>query len=281
MKNNLYIIALILSPVFFNSCKEEEYSLGELPGDVEINVTQRADTSNYATFTSPTEGFIYNWEFGNGATGTGKTVEYAYPVQGEYTVKLTVYTAGGHASDSVVVIADKDLPFDSPIPDLLTGGMDNPAGKTWVVDSTNRGHMGCGPFDGTTAIWWEGGPLEKTGGGYYDDEFTFVFDQFEFIQETNGNIFVQSAAEYSNFTGVEMLGGKKGDFTAPGNLTWSFTREAGIDYITINGGGFIGFYSGNNFKYRVMSITENVMYIRHLEPSNTTIAWYQRLIVKE
>ena len=42
----------------------------------------------------------YAWEFGDGATGTGKTPEHTYGAAGDYDVKLTV-TDDDAATDSV------------------------------------------------------------------------------------------------------------------------------------------------------------------------------------
>ncbi|MCL6642911.1 MAG: PKD domain-containing protein, partial [Candidatus Bipolaricaulota bacterium] len=40
-----------------------------------------------------TKEIVYEWDFGDGATGTGQTASHAYSASGTYTVKLTVKTA--------------------------------------------------------------------------------------------------------------------------------------------------------------------------------------------
>jgi plastocyanin len=40
-----------------------------------------------------TKDVVYEWDFGDGATGTGQTASHAYSASGTYTVKLTVKTA--------------------------------------------------------------------------------------------------------------------------------------------------------------------------------------------
>ena len=46
-------------------------------------------------------------------------------------------------------------------------------GKVWVMDSSSKGHLGCGESAANAAGWWSAGPEEKAGTGLYDDEITF------------------------------------------------------------------------------------------------------------
>jgi PKD repeat protein len=62
---------------------------------------QYADPSAH-TFV-PDSQLEYTWEFGDGATATGKVVEHAYPVAGTYTSKLTVRNTATNATDTMSI----------------------------------------------------------------------------------------------------------------------------------------------------------------------------------
>ena len=57
-------------------------------------------------------------------------------------------------------------------PEELLAGTDG-KGKVWVMDSSAKGHLGCGPSAESPAEWWSANADEKAGTGLYDDEITF------------------------------------------------------------------------------------------------------------
>src|SRR5690606_17387155 len=110
-------------------------------------------------------------------------------------VTLTVYTSGGSVkSIQTIEIAETDPTLlDLPVYNMLTGGNDEPEGKTWIIDATRPGHFGVGPNPsdpdaGDYPNWYAAAANEKAGSGMYDDEFTFILADFAFEQETNGDI---------------------------------------------------------------------------------------------
>lgn len=250
--------------------------------DVTFEYNHDGDNPNIVYFESTTEGFKFLWDMGNGQTAEGKSVTGEYPLKGEYTVQLTVFTESGQAMNNKLVTIDEtnELMLDDPDLNMLTGGVDAPDGKTWVVDKTQLGHMGVGPADGTSPSWWAAGPEEKAGKGLYDDEYTFKLDGFTYEQQTNGDIYVN--ADYPDeFAGaVQEDGGN--DFIAPfeggSNFHFSFSKEDGKKILKINDGGHIGYYSGSR-TYEIMALGENELYLRNLNHDGS-VAWYQRLIPK-
>ena len=60
-------------------------------------------------------------------------------------------------------------------PEELLAGTDG-KGKVWVMDSSAKGHLGCGPSVESPAEWWSANADEKAGTGLYDDEITFFPD---------------------------------------------------------------------------------------------------------
>src|SRR5690606_6891802 len=108
---------------------------------------------------------------GNGESGTGNTAKGSYAVQGDYTVKLTVFTSGGYASNTLTVhIAETNVAMlNREDYNFLTGGASAANGKTWRIEGETKGHMGVGPIESAAPEWWSAPANDKAGEGLYDD----------------------------------------------------------------------------------------------------------------
>jgi PKD repeat protein len=282
MKTTIYsfIVALLVVGLMIG-CKEDEHSLGPVPTpeDAEFVFEPTAQSDNDIVFTSNSPAFLKKWDLGNGQIAEGNTVTATYIFAGEYEVTLTVYTSGGsQSSTQTVVIEQTDLSKLPPVYTLLTGGVDYPEGKTWVIDATRSGHMGIGPKAETSPIWWSAPANDKADAGLYDDKHTFKMDGFAFIQETNGDVFINTQ-QAANFPGSYA---NKGDYTAPynspGNHTWSIVTNADETHtLNITNNGFIGYYTGVS-SYQILSISETEMFIKFYDAANAEFAWFLRLI---
>ena len=60
-------------------------------------------------------------------------------------------------------------------PEELLAGIDG-KGKVWVMDSSVKGHLGCGSTAANPVEWWSANPDEKAGFGMYDNTLTFFSD---------------------------------------------------------------------------------------------------------
>lgn len=275
----LGILALALVWV---SCKEDNPELGDPPTqqDAVFSFTPTDANDNILDFSSDSPAFLKKWDFGNGTKAEGDHVQGVFPLKGTYEVTLIVYTSGGSiSSKQTVEIAETDPTLlDIPVYNMLTGGKDTPDGKTWIVDAATAGHFGLGPNDNPAPIWYQAGANEKADAGLYDDKFTFKLDGFSFIQETNGDVFINTA-QASNFPGsFPNKGDYTAPFTAPDGLSWTVTEDAEAkQFLTISTGGFIGYYTGVS-TYQIMSIKDNELFLRFLDVANTGFAWYLRLV---
>ncbi|MBD3616815.1 MAG: PKD domain-containing protein [Gracilimonas sp.] len=251
--------------------------------NVTFEVTPDAANPNIIQFENTSEGsFKALWDLGNGQTADGDIVLGEYPLEGEYTVVLTIFTESGQALNSkTVTIAETNVSMlDDPNLNMLTGGADDIDGKTWVIDSTKIGHMGVGPLEGDWPEWWQAPPEAKTGAGLYNDRYTFqLSDGFVYNMETNGDVFLNGAYgdEFENTTvppdGADLMA----PWTAPANQSFSLIEEENGDlFLKVADPTFIGFYAGAR-TYQIQELTENVMRIRYEDPKNG-IAWYHRLI---
>jgi hypothetical protein len=278
---NRSLIWILIIPVFMIACKEEDPTLGAVPtaADVEFTFVPTAVSDNIIKLTNTSPGFLKKWDFGNGQTAEGNEVQVTYPFAGDYEVTLTVYTSGGSlASKQTVHIAQTDLSLLSPIYSLLTGGPGSPEGKTWVIASTVGGHMGVGPADAASPIWWSANAGDKSDVGLYDDKYTFKLTGFKFVQATNGDVYINTA-QGPNFPGAyENKGDLTAPYDAPDNLTWSITKNAaGHDVINIVNPGFIGYYSGVS-SYEILSATESEISIKFLDTADGGRAWFHKLV---
>ncbi|MDX1638497.1 MAG: PKD domain-containing protein [Balneolaceae bacterium] len=250
--------------------------------NVTFDLEHDADNPNVVHFTSTSDGFKFLWDLGNGQSDEGTTVTGEYPLKGEYTVQLTIFTESGQAMNQKTVTIEETnaLMLDDPDLNLLTGGAKQVDGKTWVVDSTQMGHMGVGPVSSFTPEWWAAAPNSKPGTGLYNDEYTFKLDGLRFEMETNGDVFINQN-NAGDFPGaVDGPGGDKmAPWTAPEDISFNLnTRDDGSMFLTISDPGFIGFNMGVH-TYQILELTENQMFIR-FEDSNDDLVWYHCLIPK-
>lgn len=232
---------------------------------VKITATPDASNPNIIHLKNETPGTIVaNWDLGNGETSTSTTtVDGNYAVQGSYKVKLTVFTAGGYASNTLDInIAQTNFSMlDREDYNFLTGGFNNTAGKTWRIESETAGHFGVGPIAGSTPDWWSAGPNEKAAEGFYDDRFIFKLVGFGYNYQNNGNTF-------ANFQFIGDIGGtttgnndKTVPFTPNPNMTWSIVKEGNDSYLTFSNGGFIGYYVGTT-RYKILKLNENELWLQ-------------------
>ena len=75
-------------------------------------------------------------------------------------------------------------------PEELLAGTDG-NGKVWVMDSSVKGHLGCGPSVESPVEWWSANADEKAGTGLYDDEITFFADgKYVYNSGADGKLYI-------------------------------------------------------------------------------------------
>jgi hypothetical protein len=284
---NITRIGILLSVLIFACTPQEDPkpNIGNSPKSENITFTfiYDAENPNIVHFTNTTPfGFKAIWDFGNGASAVGNTVTGVFPLEGEYTVKLTVYAKAGSAHNTKVVDIAETKPemLDIPSYNFLTGGVDAVNGKTWIIDKEVPAHLGVGPGNGTFPEWYAAAPFEKEGKNFYDDEMTFSLAGFSYTHNV-GDYFYANGGYGSLPGAIQEPGG--GDFfvphTPPASSAWSLTDNGDGTYnLTVSNGEFIGYYHGAT-SYKITFLNENEMHIRSIDP-NAGIAWYQKLIRK-
>ena len=264
------------------ACNKYEPSLGPAPSeaDAAFTMTVSAANENIIELSANNPNLQCVWDFGNGSKAQGSNVTASYPYAGTYTIKLTVFGKGGSRSSSQQVVIANDVfgLLNNPYYTMLTGGINGPGYKVWVVDSTASGHMGVGP-DPESALgpipeWWAAGPNEKPGCGLYDDQYIFHLNGFKFDMVTNGDVYVHNTIAPS-FPGAYQ---NLGDFTAPFDNqmdeSWLLTED-GDPTITISGNAFLGFYTGPRV-YRILSATDSTLHLQYGHHEGG-LKWYLKL----
>jgi len=292
MKKNKFIITiLLLIGIVFLACEPmmmEKPDIGTAPNESQLSftITQGADAFHFViTNTSSVTG-IANWDLGNGVKTSGEEITATYSVEDTYTIKLTLVTKGGTASitqDFVQTETDYSI-FSDPVYINLSGGTAAINGKTWVVDSTNAGHFGIGPATGDFPEWWAATPLQKTGGGAYDDEINLNINQFQITYLNHNDSYVKdyriSDPNYSNPVPVDGTDSRV-TYPSPEAGSWTVSEKDGESFVVINSSKpiFWGMdYGAANNEYRIEELSENILKLSCIGGDGNR--WYNILIPK-
>ena len=289
--NAILLLGTAASLLF--SCRPmdlDAHKLGQAPSEDQLSFSfsPSAASANIVEFTNNSSvSGVALWDLGNGTTVKGDKVSATYPFKGDYTVTMSLYTAGGSATVSKVVTisADDYGLLDTPGFNALTGGANATEGKTWVFARYNKGHFGVGDVNAAPETngpaWWQCDPNGKDGCSLYENEYTFIQKGTKLIWQNQGNI-------YTNENGMNHLGKGGtanpvvGDFDVPyvpaDGLTFTLDEAAGK--LTLSGGAFLGFYTGVS-EYDIITLNEHFLYVwcrSAAEPGN---AWYFMFVPKD
>ena len=217
---------------------------------------------------------------------SGKTT-YAFSNLGlnTYTVSAIAIGAGGSTTSAAInveVLATYSPPADL-IAQLTTG--------TWRVPIPDGGHMGVGPNDATTGVWWTAGAGDKSTTGMKDDLYTFHADgTFTFDVGADFEIFGKGHALETDF-------GSLRDQEPDGNNdvenfpvtqedvdkisgTWYITAPGGVETINFSGLGFIGFYTQSH-AYEILDRSDPNSWKLKNYYAHENNAWFWTITNKE
>lgn len=205
--------------LFIAACKPYEVDDVDISGptpQVSFSWSYLPDDSNQIVLQSTGEsGFLYNWDFGNGQSGSGTTDTAYYPVAGDYNVRLTVANRSGtgFASQSVQILTSDDNLCSNPTLLSLCGSCADVDGERWTF-SLDAGAITVGSTPGA------GDFFVSTAGGLvveqYDDFYDFIYEESDFNYINNGLTVFPEA-------GYEAL-----PYDPDPNATWTFSPGTGI-----------------------------------------------------
>lgn len=230
------------------------------------------------------------WDLGNGVTSKERSPLGEYPFAGDYTVKLTVYSADGLATvkEEVLKIAKDDFTLLQTKKYIaLTGGLDFVGGKTWVLDRTVDGHFGIGPVSAESPSWWSCPAEGKSESSLYNQEFNFSLSKAGglALKWTNkGKIYTNEAGRKAladlgyKTSSVPPAGDFDVEYVPKSFYTFLMNEKAGT--LTFSNDAFVGHYTGSSV-YSILELDVNVLYLKInsvVEPGN---AWWYRFVPKK
>ena len=294
MKSINYIISTLLLILF--SCSDETPQVltpsnlvvtSEISNDGSGKVTFQATAANASSFT---------FAFGDGTSEeslTGTVVKF-YDMGGQntYNVTVTANGAGGQSvseSIQIEVNVDGDSSEFAEIISLLT----NDDSKTWYLSAAEPGHLGVGPArEGIDGDWWypkwySAQAFEKCGSPdsdcLCDDELTFsvIGDIVSYSLDNKGQTFFNAA--HKGVAGGTEVDDFCYDYDTSGTKTVTLSSVAGNvpeaettgTQIDFSDAGFMGYYVGSS-SYEILSISENLLYVRTYDALDPDLAWYHR-----
>ena len=208
MKKIWQYIAIAAACFFAASCVPEypQVNQGQLPQASEFQIQIDVDQeTNFVTFNLLNQGMTPIWIFGDEQlidgkqnkkySYTGNGLKLRFREAGEYSVEVKAYNASGTSVGSVVKTFTLNNtyrdPFDpTPYIRALSGG----ASQDWVWNSTEAGHIACGPV-GNPHGWWNAEPGAKEG-FLYDDILTFDSEGNFTYDPVDGQAYAKKDAEY-------------------------------------------------------------------------------------
>lgn len=297
----LYLISFLIIGMGFINCSEEDYSLGELnaPTNLVINTeivgqdaeNPEGDGSGDVIISVTADGAIgYKIDYGTAPQATLEnlnptTVTKRYSSSGTYLITVVAYGSGGSsttATKQITIRSDFNVE-----PDIVTY-LTNNSSKTWMVDKDVPGHLGVGPWEGSsTPEWWAAAIDEKVAccNCFYTATFTFRYlsgsNSYEINVATPDGAFTKTGS-LSSIPGIP-ASGDEGCYAYGGGTTpFTFTGAvSGIadstETVIVLGGStsFIG-YGALQKSYEIIELTENYMYLR-VQGTETGNAWYLKL----
>jgi len=289
-QSTLIFLALLIS---FSSCKKESYTFGNLKTPANLALTT-AITGTDATnpngngtgavtiAATSANAITYKIDFGDGNIQVvpSGNINYKYTNPGTYDYTVTVNAIGtGGITSTISKKITVYVAFEIPktIVQSLTGG----TSKTWVTDNLAPGHVGVGPADAFSPIWYAADANQRAA-CLYDDEVTFTKDALNnilMLYNNKGQTFITAAA-----TAAYGLSGGDNcyDLTTDGLIKLAFmgatststpANSTRIQFV-VPGDGIINFATGGK-TYEILSITDASLHLRSIGSDGN--AWFQIL----
>ena len=290
-----YIIATLF--VILLSCSEEKTPEFVTPSNLVVTSDISNDGSGKVTFgATASNASSFTFAFGDGTAQesiTGMVVKiYEMGGQNTYSVTVTANGAGGLSVSETIQIEVSVVGEPSENAEIISF-LTNDGSKTWYLSAAEPGHLGVGPArEGIDGDWWypkwfSAQAFEKCGSPdsdcLCDDELTFSVDGdlISYALDNKGQTFFNSA--HKDVVGGTEIDDFCYDFdtsgtktvtlsTVEGNVPEAETTGTQIDF---SDGGFMGYYVGSS-TYEILSVSEDLLYVRTYDALNPDLAWYHR-----
>lgn len=292
--------------LFTNSCTEKEYSLGDLtpPADLVINTelvgatsaNPNGDGSGDVIITiSAKNALSYKIDYDANTPlelnylPTGTTTK-KFATLGTNTYRITA-VAFGKGGTSTTTTKDITVRFDYVVNPAIVSNLTGTGTKTWIVDKSVAGHLGVGPWTGSTGPdWWSAAINEKVNccNCFYTTTFTFTkvtSNNSYTLQVVSPDGVFTKTGSLTNLPGIPGSGAEGCYGYSGGTSTFSFlpsstgipssTPSTQTSILLSGNNAFIG-YGSLQKEYEILSLTANYMYLR-VQGTETGNAWYLKL----
>lgn len=293
MKKLKYLVICLFAITM--SCEEDDTPAVLPLANLTASSVISTETPGTVTIRAAAQGAkSYSFDFGDGTTGESLTgyIVKTYDMVGDntYNVTITAIDASGSTITETITVS---VSIDAEIPvevNLLTNG----STKTWFLAASQPGHLGLGPArDGIDGDWWypkwySADAFEKCGSEisdcFCDDELTFSVDasgQLSYVLDNKGQTFfnvghkdVVGGTEDEDYCYDYDTSGTKNVTisSVSGNVPEGETTGVQMDF---SDGGFMSYYVGSS-SYEILSISEDLLYVRTYDTANPDLAWYLR-----
>ena len=137
--------------------------------DIDMNVDQAVNEATFNVPNLPKETYAI-WKINGSQYSTLNPTHWANSKAGTYEVELRLGNRNGFSQSSI----SKTFTFNNSQVDFTP--YINRISRTWRINHTEVGHMGCGEPGTDGSNWWCAEPEAKADWGVYDDRLTFSDD---------------------------------------------------------------------------------------------------------
>lgn len=305
---------LAAATVAIIGCNEDSVSIGPPPPAPDFTLDQ-SDPNNVVFTVTSAQGFMINWDFGNGILSDKRVDTVYFPFADKYTVSLAVSGKGGATvAKKEVVIAQTDPEICANIYyTYLSGGCDAPS-KTWVIPDADSA-FGNGPpstkdslgngtstYNDKIVYWWnssKAGIPSLPDPRSVDDEYIFALKGFVYKNESHGHFFFNWKWANKLFGATQATYADTIWSYTPNNpATWKLERVPEEDttggkrafftdsttgerfnlLVHFSNDNYIGYASGTS-TYQILTLTPDKLLMRHelAEPENPAATGPNRL----
>ena len=211
MRTNIFIKAKGLVKVLpfylftllplFTACSPETFDGPDQNGipsisnvDINMNVDQSVNQATFTVANMPAQTYAV-WTVNGNVYSTLNPMNWANNKAGTYDVELRLGNRNGFSQSSIT----KQFTFENSQIDLTP--YISRISRTWRINYTEAGHMGCGEPGTDGSNWWSANPNDKADWGVYDDRITFTAEGgYTYDPGEGGTVYVNTGASiFSEF----------------------------------------------------------------------------------
>lgn len=279
-------IPVLLALFVMTACDPQEDSNKGLPAVVaveNIKVEIKEDLSDpnlfhFKLLTPKCLGIFKAPQIGISKTGSEFTQRVVW--EGSYDVTVNVMNPGGmsDAATFTFVVSQTDPTVcENDIFSKLTGGCNAVGGKTWRIDGSLVGHIGCGEETATSNNWWAPGPWALNA-ALYDDDLIFFLNSSQTVMLDN-----KGASFMNESTASLFPDGNSADsfvtthYIPSTEAGWSVETKNGENWLILNN-VFPAYAVNSNAvesgRYKILELTETHMHLAYIPGG---ISWHYLL----